>query len=154
MVSEFSIFIFFSWFLNVIFRLMLFPLNNFVKASNNYFGVFKYDTWGMRWSLIESAMILLALAILLLWASLASSPYGSGTSLVIIWSKSFSSRIEEILYFRAQTFLEVIKSTKIIIKLGVMSHFEMRTSNGNNRDIDLTDLGARVVFEAGWPRVC
>ena len=42
----------------------------FVIESNTSFGVFKDDTWGMRWSLIESTMILLALA-------LASSPSGS-----------------------------------------------------------------------------
>ena len=35
---------------------------------------------------------------------------------------------------------EVVSFTKLVIKLGVMSHFEIRTSNGNSKDLDLTDL--------------
>ena len=83
MVFQFYIFIFLSWFLNVIFWLMLFPSNIVVKESNTSFSVLKDDTWGMRWSLIESAMILLALTNFFLWVTLASSPSSSGTSPLI-----------------------------------------------------------------------
>ena len=50
-------------------------------------------------SLIESTKILLALSMLLLWAALSSYPFGFGTSPLMYWSKSFSSRIKEIIYF-------------------------------------------------------
>ena len=43
---------FFNWFLNVILWLIFLHSNKFVKASNNYFGFFKDDTWRMRLSLI------------------------------------------------------------------------------------------------------
>ena len=58
MVSEFYIFTFFNRFLNVIFLLRFFPSNGFVKELNTSLGVFKDDTWGMRWSLIELLMYL------------------------------------------------------------------------------------------------
>ena len=61
MVSAFYIFTFFNWFLKVIFWFMFFPSNSLVKESNISFGVFKEDTCGIRWSVIESAMIFLAL---------------------------------------------------------------------------------------------
>ena len=60
-VSAFWIFTFFNCFLKVIFRLMFFSSNSLVKESNIYFGVFRDDTCGIRWSVIESSMIFLAL---------------------------------------------------------------------------------------------
>ena len=100
MVYECWIFTFLSWFLKVIFRLKFFP-SNLVKASNIFLGVFNDDTWGMRWYLIEYAIILLYFIMFLLWVSLASSPFGSGISVVKYLSKSFSYRVREILYFHA-----------------------------------------------------
>ena len=35
---------------------------------------------------------------------------------------------------------KVVSFTKLVIKLGVISHFEMRTSNVNSKNLDLTDL--------------
>ena len=75
---------------------MFFPSNICSKAPYTSFGVLNEDTWGIRWPLIEYEMILLALA---------SSPFGFGTSHVMYWFKSFSSRIREILYFHAQNLL-------------------------------------------------
>ena len=49
------------------------------QSIEHFLGVFKDDTCGMRWSLTESTMILLALTKFFLWVSLASSPFGSGT---------------------------------------------------------------------------
>ena len=60
MVSRFWIFTFFNYFLKVIFRFMFFPSNSLFKESNISFGVFREDTCGINWSLIESAMIFLA----------------------------------------------------------------------------------------------
>ena len=51
----------FNLFLKVIFRCMFFPSNRLVKESNIYFGVFREDTCGISWSVIESTMIFLAL---------------------------------------------------------------------------------------------
>ena len=79
MVSAFWIFTFFNWFLKVIFRFMFFPSNSLVRESNISLGVFREDTCGMRWPLIESTIILLAL-IKFLCKALASSPSGTGTS--------------------------------------------------------------------------
>ena len=61
MVYAFWIFTFFNCFLKVIFPFMFFSSNSFVKESNISFGVFREDTWGIRWFLIESTMIFLAL---------------------------------------------------------------------------------------------
>ena len=41
---------------------------------------------------------------------------------------------------------EFICSLRLIINLGVVSHFEMRTSNGNSRDLDLTNLRCLTWF--------
>ena len=80
MVFVFLIFTFFHWFLKVIFWFKFFPSNSLVRASNIALGVFREDTCGMRWSLIESAIILLAMIKFFLCKDLASSPYGTGTS--------------------------------------------------------------------------
>ena len=61
MVYAFWIFTFFNWFLKVIFWFMFFPSNSLVKESNISLGVFREDTYGIIWFLIESAMICLAL---------------------------------------------------------------------------------------------
>ena len=59
MVSTFWIFTFFNCFLKVCF--MFFPSNSLVKEPNISFGVFREDTCGTSWSVIESTMIFLAL---------------------------------------------------------------------------------------------
>ena len=60
MVSAFWIFTFFNCFLKFILWFMFFPSNSLVKESNISFGVFREDTCGIQWSVIES-MIFLAL---------------------------------------------------------------------------------------------
>ena len=75
LVSDFCSFTFFNWFLNFIFWLMFFPSNNFIKASNTSFVVFKDDTCGLGWSLIEYTIILLSLTKFFFWVALASSHY-------------------------------------------------------------------------------
>ena len=79
MVSKNCIFTFLSWVLKVIFWVMFFPSNSFANASNISLGVFKDETWGIKWSLMDLAMILLALIILFLCLTLSSSPSGSTT---------------------------------------------------------------------------
>ena len=59
---------------------MFFPSNSSVKESNISLGVFREDAYVIRWSLIESAMIFLALTKFFLCKALAWSPYGIGTS--------------------------------------------------------------------------
>ena len=118
---------------------MFFPLNMFLKESYTYFDVLNEDTWGMRWSVIEYEMILLALSMLLLGGTLASSPSSSGTSWVMYLSKSFSSRIKEITVLPCSKF---IRPSKPIFNLSMVIHiFQMRASNGNNEDLELADLG-------------
>ena len=102
---------------------MFFPSNLFVKASYTKFGVLNTDTWGMRWSLIESTMILL-------WSDLASSPSGSGTSPVIKWSSHVLQGSRRL-------------CTSILISYQPLqdcpqyeygkSYFQMRNSNVNRR---------------------
>ena len=83
-------------------------------------------------------MILLALA-------LASSPSGS---------KNFLTEIlTQVIFFKDHEgpilpYSKVISFTKLVIKLGVISHFEMRTSNGNNKDLDHTDLRCATRFKS------
>ena len=162
MVSEFCIFTFFSWFLNVIFLLMFFPLNNFVKASNTSLGVFKEYTWGMRWSLIDFAMILLVLTKFFLWIILYRICNDSlcldqvllldRLCFISHWSWNIpTDTLVQVIFFKDQgdpilPCSEVVNSPNLIIKLGVMSHFELRTSNGNNRDLDLTNLRCPTSF--------
>ena len=83
MVSSFWILTFFNWFLRVIFRLMFFPSNSLVRASNMALGVLREDTYGMRWSLIESTMILFSITNFFLCKAFSSSPSGTGTSSLI-----------------------------------------------------------------------
>ena len=75
-------------------------------------------------------MILLALA-------LSSSPSGSQNFLteILIQVNFFKDHRGPILPYS-----EVFSFTKLVIKLGVISHFEMRTSNENSNRLDLTDL--------------
>ena len=72
-------------------------------------------------------MILLAL-------TLASSPSGSQNFLteILIQVNFFKDHGGPIL-----PYLEVVSFTKLVIKLGVISHFEMRTSNVNSKRLDL-----------------
>ena len=53
------------------------------RNQNISLGVFREETCGIRWSLIELAMIFLALTKFLLCKDLASSPSGNGTSLLM-----------------------------------------------------------------------
>ena len=99
--SAFWIFTFFNCFLKAIFWFKFLSSNSLIQESN-IFGVFREDTCGISWSVIESTTIFLALIKFFLWVALASSPYGSVTSPLMYRSKSFSSRIREILYFHAQ----------------------------------------------------
>ena len=71
MVSAFCIFTFFNWFLKVIFWLMFFHSNSLLKESNISFSVFRGDTYGTRWSMIESTMIFLALTMFFLCKALS-----------------------------------------------------------------------------------
>ena len=98
MVSEFCIFTFLSC---VIFRLIFLPSHNRDKASNICFGVFNEETWGIKWSWIESAMILFSLAIFFLYFALASSPFGSWTSSSMKIYRSLSSKMIITLYLHA-----------------------------------------------------
>ena len=97
MVSAFWIFTFFNYLLKVIFWFM-FPSNSLVKKSN-IFGVFREDTCGTSWSMIESTMIFLALNKFFLCKAL---------SLISLWNWNLSTHVgvqfiffKEIKYFHA-----------------------------------------------------
>ena len=95
MVSAFWIFTFLNWFLKVIFWCMFFPLNSLVKESS-IFSVFREDTYGTSWSVIESTMIFLALIKLFLCKAL---------SLISIWNWNLSTHVGvQFIFFR-----EIIK---------------------------------------------
>ena len=94
-------FTFFNCFLKVIFRFMFFPSNSLVKESKISLGVFREETRGIRWSLIESTMIFLTLTKFFLCKALASSPSRTGTFPLMQVSNSFSLRTSEIQYFHA-----------------------------------------------------
>ena len=98
-VSAFWIFTFFNYFLKVIFRFMLFSSNTLVKESNISFGVFREETCSIRWSLIESSMIFLALTKFFLCKAF---------SLISLWNWNLSTYVgvqiiffKEIKYFHA-----------------------------------------------------
>ena len=63
--------------------------------------IFKDETWDIKWSLIESAMILFALTKFFLYFSLSSSPTGSANYFSMNPSISLSSRMRITLYFHA-----------------------------------------------------
>ena len=133
MVSAFWIFTFFNWFLKVIFQFMFFPSNILVKESNISLDVFREDTCGIRWSLIESIIILLTLTKFFLCKALASSPSRTGTSPLMCRCP---------IHFLQ----ELVKSYTSMLGIcqfhqdGVISHHEMRTSTVNSKRLDLTDL--------------
>ena len=98
MVSTFWIFTFFNYFLKFIFWFMFFPSNRLVKESN-IFGVFREYTYGIRWSMIESIMIFLALTKFFL---------GKASSLISLRNWNLSTHVgvqfiffREIIYFHA-----------------------------------------------------
>ena len=92
MVSSFCIFTHLSCFLKVILLLMFLLSNRLVGALNISFRVFFKDTRGIKWSLIESFMILLDLVISFLCLDFSSSPFGSLTSSLLYPSRSCFSR--------------------------------------------------------------
>ena len=98
---DICIFTFLSWVLNVIFLLMFLPSYNWDKESNMWFGVFIDETWGIKWSLIESTMTLLVFTLLFLFPSFGSSPSSFGISSSTKPYKSFSSKMSITLYFHA-----------------------------------------------------
>ena len=103
MVSTLWIFTFFNYFLKVIFLFMFFPSNSLVKESNVSFGVFKEDTCGIRWSVIASTMIFLALTKFFLCKAF-SLIYLLNWNLSTRCPISFSSRTSDIQYFHAWKF--------------------------------------------------
>ena len=113
MVFAFWIFTFFNWFLKVIFRSMFFPSNSLVKESN-IFGVFMEYTCGIRWSMIESAMIFLALNKFFLC---------NYFSLIFLWNWNLSIYVGvQFIFFKNEwdpilPCLEVVSVTKLVIKL-------------------------------------
>ena len=109
------------------------------------------DTWGMKWSLIEYAMILLALAILLLWEALTSFPSGYGTSSLIYWSRSFSSRMREIFYFHAQ---KLSTPRRFYSSWVWWVIFKLEPQMEIAKIYILLIWGVRPGSGACWPRVC
>ena len=98
MVSAFWIFTFFNYFLKAILWFIFFPSNILVKESN-IFSVFREDTCGTRWSVIESTMNFLTLTKFFLWKDF---------SLISLWNWNLSTYvgvqfifIREIIYFHA-----------------------------------------------------
>ena len=84
------------------------------------------------------AMILLALA-------LASSPFGSQNFLteILIQVNFFKDHGGPIIQYS-----EFVSFTKLVINLGVITHFEMRTSNVNSKNLDLTNLRCPTGFQS------
>jgi len=101
MVFEFCIFTFFNWDLGVILQFMLLPSNRRVKVSIILFGEDNDDAWWIRWSLMESAIILFSLTMSFLYFSLSSSPWGSWTYSIMNLSSSCSLRRRVTMYLQA-----------------------------------------------------
>ena len=104
MDSPWLILVLFSWALRFTFLLMFLPSYILERASYISFGVFLDETWGIKWSLMESATILYALIISFLCFSLASTSSGLDTYSLTYLSRSFSCRMRPILYFHAWKF--------------------------------------------------
>ena len=94
----------FSWSLKFISLLMFFPSYIMESASYICFGVFLDDTWRIKWSLIESTMILIAFIRSCPCFSLASSSLGYAISSLMYFSRPFSFKMRPILYFQAWRF--------------------------------------------------
>jgi len=101
MVSGLFIITFLSWCIRVSFRLVFLLSYNLVRASRISFGIFNFDTLDIKWSLIESFKILLALTSFFLNFSLASSSSYCFGSTWWTWSNnSFSYRMRSTLCFQ------------------------------------------------------
>ena len=151
MVSDFWTFTLLSWFLKVIFLLIFLPLNRLDNASKIPFGVLLEDTRGIKWSLMESVMILLALIISFLYLAFASSPSGSATSSFMKPSRSFSYRMSKILYLHALKFSTPLSFSSSLVLFIIFN--KMRTWNGNRRNNNYLEKDAFGSPSLGWPRV-
>ena len=118
-----------SWALKFIFWLMFLPSYILDRASNISLSVSLEDTWGIKWSLIESAMILLAIIMSFLYFYFASSSSGFGTTPLIKFSRSFSYRMIPILYFKERKF-SIHSNLSFSLVLGDI--LSLRTENGKN----------------------
>ena len=82
---------------------------------------------------------------ILLPLSLASSPsrfynFLTGILIQVIFLKDHRGPI--------LPYSKVVSFTKLVINLGVISHFEMRTSNVNSKYLDLNDLRCSTWFRS------
>ena len=97
MDSPWLILILFNWDLKFIFLLMFLP-------SYISFGVSLDETWGIKWSLICSTMILISLIRSFLCFSLDSSSSDPANYPLMYLSRSFSLRMIPIPYLHARNF--------------------------------------------------
>jgi len=102
MVYVFFIFTFLSCVLKAIFWLIYFASNRQDNASIIFFEVFNVETWGIKWFMMESAMILLDLMRSFLYFYFSSSPSVYSISFLTKLTRPFSSRMSITLYFHAQ----------------------------------------------------
>ena len=147
MVSTFRIFTFFNCFLKVIFWCMVFPSNSLVKESN-IFGLFREYTCNTSWFVTKSAMIFLAFTNFFLCKA---------SSLISLWNWNLYTHVgvqsiffREIIYFQSWK----LSNSQACHQADVIYHIEMRTSNGNIKGLDLTDLRCPSCPGVLWSRVC
>ena len=113
------------------------------RNINIYLDVFRKYTCGIRWSLIESAMVFLALTKFFLCKAFI---------LVSLWNWNLSTYVGVQFHFLQET----VRSNTSMVgswqfhqschQAGVISHFEMRTSNVNSKILDLINLRCPSLF--------
>ena len=108
------------------------------RASYISFGSFLDDTWGIKWSLIESTIILIALTRSFLCFSFASSSSGSTTSSLMYLATSFSSRMRPILYFHAQKFYIPSRLSSSLVLGAILSRRSLKNWNFSKCKTNLT----------------
>ena len=86
----------------------------------------------IKLSLMETALILLAMIIYFLCLDLASSSYGATNSSFTNLSRSFSCRMRMILYFHALKFSVPSKFSSSLVFYIIFNR--MKTSNGTRRN--------------------
>ena len=132
---------FLKWYFNLCSSLQI----AWSRNKNIYLGVFRKDTCGIRWSLIESAMVFLALTKFFLCKAF---------SLISLWNWNLSTYVGVQFNFLQET----VRSNTSMVgswefhqacqQAGLISHFEMRTSNVNSKRLDLTDLRCPSLFRS------
>ena len=114
-----------------------FPHTFWKSSSYICLGVFLDETWGIKWSLIESTMILIALIRSCPCFSLASSSSSYAISSLMYFSRPFSFKMRLILYFQSRKFSRPSNLSSSLVLASILSNRSLKNEISQNRRLNL-----------------